>query len=266
MFKINNRIILILIFNFVCAMIIYGQEQQMAQSGIKDHIGLVDAGYKYDHIWISLRNFRIQKDINKDVVYAIYTNSPMPIIGPTRLDDKYMGRYPLIEIIIGIEEFGIKFLKEYKKQSDSLYVQEKVIFTLFISDSNTPEDGNFLKETLGFIITPGIWSARRQSNITQELIKIPLCFAFEDKIVIPITERTKTKTDVGYRVKNFIDFSIDKDVFDIMMKLDSIRTKLSESDRYEITSIAKDYGENQISVQHFKQKLRQILNNINKGD
>lgn len=237
----NNIMIKSIGFSLLFLASSYGfQAQKM--SGESDHVQFLDAGVKFDHIWISFMNFRNGRIINPEFSYTIYLlHESKPKIGPKRLGAQEMGRFPLIEFQVELAELGIDI---YNMKKDAL-----ITLVLFATDSNTPRDSVFQKQMLSFMISKNIKSSENNRNISFPLSDIPLCYKYsllgDNVAVVPVlTGDFKEKGNVriiGFRkfppeagiILDSLDvkpssienITMRNDIFDEVEKLSTTRSK-----------------------------------------
>lgn len=217
------------------------------------HVQFVDAGFKYDHIWISLRNFRDGKVVNRDVRYAIYLGTSDPTIGPRQIKETHMRRFPVIEFQIGLDELGLTATEFF-----GIFFGTELAFVILISDGNTVRDSVILKQVLGFAIREDTKSAPAYYHIAQPLHLIPIYYKFDDQFVLPLIGPER-KT--GYVIEGL--FALTRSTSDRVRRhfesLDNLRNELTREERLMVIDQARYFQSGESDTATFAAGLLHIL-------
>lgn len=214
-----------------------------------------EAGFKFGHMWISLENYREGRSINQDVTYAIFVDRRAPVLGPSRVEERDMRRFPVIEFEVDLEGLPHDFKRVSKIDEFALVI--------FVSDANTRKDGQFVKEVLGFTIEKGAQSASAARGVPRSLDKIPLYYEYEGKAIFPILGRSSPR---GYLTEDFFVLTQRPAAGSraVLNSLDQVRARLTPDARRRIVSLLGPYQARRESERQLEVELKSFQRTMSK--
>ena len=177
-----------------------GPMQQKAE--VIGHVKFVDAGIKFDHIWISLLNYRAEAFMNTEVSYSLYLlNNPHPIIQNRQLPPTAFQRFPVVDVRIELKELGIALTQD-----------TSVTFILLVTDGNTGRDRDFLKRVLSFQISGDGKLGVLNQNASFPITSIPILYTFEERgQTVLLFPQIRENQFGSFRIADFQDVTVTED-------------------------------------------------------